>query len=249
MPKKYLPHILVIALMVLTSFALAYTVDVALMDEPGVRMVLPDRLGDWTGDVLKYCHNVECEERQFMGSELTAGLDACPSCGELLQNMSMEEYDALPKDTQFVKTLYTNSDGHELFVSIVLSGRERSSIHRPQRCLVGQGQTIGTSRTEGVALDEQRDLEVTVLETTRNYRTQAGPMTYHSFYAYWFVGQGRETPSHLWRMFWLAWDRVVHGVAHKWAYVAVSGARDEGSDAYLEEAGEFLALLHDEIVL
>ena len=114
---------------------------------------------------------------------------------------------------------------------------------------MGQGHSIDATRKDTIHLAEGSDLGITVMETTRGYRTAEGPALYLSFYAYWFVGQGRETPSHLWRMFWLAWDRVVHGVAHKWAYVAVSGPRGEASDRYLEDVRDFIALLHDEIVL
>ena len=51
------------------------------------------------------------------------------------------------------------------------------------------------------------------------------------------------------RMFWLAWDRVVHSVAHKWAYVAVSGRREEGSDQYRNLLLDFLPELHKAIVI
>ena len=63
MTRKYLPHFIIIFLMVITAFALAYTVDITLVDEPGVRMVLPTQLGDWTGNMLKYCHNPECKHQ------------------------------------------------------------------------------------------------------------------------------------------------------------------------------------------
>ena len=53
----------------------------------------------------------------------------------------------------------------------------------------------------------------------------------YAYYAYWFVGQDRETPYHMGRMFWLAWDRVMRSKANRWAYIAVYGAREaEGTD-------------------
>ena len=40
-------------------------------------------------------------------------------------------------------------------------------------------------------------------------------------FGYWFIGGLRETPYHLMRLFWMSWDRLVHGRADRWAYVSV----------------------------
>ncbi len=239
----------VLALMGLTAAALAFTVDVALSDEPGVTTVLPVQLGEWTGHELRFCHNEACEQREHELGELTLDPTRCPACGSPLFTMSKAEYDVLPKDTVFVKSRYVNASGDMVFVSIVLSGRERNSIHRPQRCLVGQGHEIRRSRTLDVPLPAGGATKAMVLDCAKSVRLQEGPLEYKSYYAYWFVGNGRETPYHLSRMFWLAWDRVVHSVAHKWAYVSVSGRRDTEGDEYLDRIRDFTGQLHDHIVL
>ncbi len=231
----------------LASLALAYTVDVKLVDEPGVRMALPDRIDAWTGIPLRYCHADGCR-REVRLEGVLAGAERCPECGEALRTMSREEYDVLPKDTEFVKSLYTDPQGRRLHVAIVLSGQDRSSIHRPQRCLVGQGHQIRSQRRLAVPLSED-SVDVMVLRNAATVRTSEGPEEYRTFYAYWFVGQGRETPSHGARMFWLAWDRILHSVAHKWAYIAVSGQRLDDVEAENELIREFVAQLHGEIVL
>ena len=235
--------------MVLTALALSFTVDVALNDQPGVRVDLPAQMDSWIGDELRYSHDPE-DPKQYQVSELEHP-DIDPETGEKLYTMSLPEYDALPHDTQFIKSIYTNDVDERIFVSIVLSGKERNSIHRPQRCLVGQGNELVGSKRIKIPLEGRSPLKVDVIKTMRQYTNAEGEAQfYYGYYAYWFVGQGRETPSHYERMFWLAWDRVIHSVAHKWAYIAVSGTRlDEESTEYEQEIIEFVEKLYPHLLL
>jgi hypothetical protein len=248
--RSFIPHLILVGLMAITALALAFTVDVSLSDQAGVVMQLPKSLDEWVGDELRYSHNKE-NPRQYQVSELEIP-DVDPETGETLYTMSYAEYDALPHDTLFVKSIYTNSVDGRVFVSIVLSGKERNSIHRPQRCLVGQGNSIaGTERFE-IPLEGRDPLKVDILKTTRQYRNEKGEDAfYYGYYAYWFVGQNRETPSHYERMFWLAWDRVVHSVAHKWAYIAVSGERsnEKSDESHKEEITEFIQKLYPHLLV
>lgn len=238
------PFLIVVTLMMLATLALAFSVDVKLIDKPGVVMHLPERLKGWVGNELRFCHNEKCystsaAQGQYYVRDLELP-DICPDCGEPLATMSWAEYDALPKDTEFVKSAYTNDAGERIFTSIVLSGQERNSIHRPQRCLVGQGNTIMNEHVIEVPMEGRNPLKVAVIEAERPYNTADGPQTYYSYYAYWFVGQDRETPSHYARMFWLGWDRVVRSVSHRWAYIAVSGAREPEGREYEKKIAAFV---------
>lgn len=246
------PFLTVVILMVLASLALAYTVDVALNDTPGVVMELPDSLKEWVGNELRYCHNEECYSETDQGGQYYLRNlelpDICPDCGENLYTMSWAEYGVLPKDTEFVKSAYTNDAGGRVFTSIVLSGRERSSIHRPQRCLKGQGNAIMNEHSFEVEIAGRKPLKVAIIETEREYMTEEGLQVYYGYYAYWFVGKDRETASHYARMFWLGWDRVVRSVAHRWAYVAVSGKREAEGREYEKEIADFVRLVYPTIL-
>ena len=238
------PFVSIIILMTLSIFALAFTVGVDLNFTPGVAMTLPAEVEGWDGNELRFCHNPEdCardyREASFYVSELEIP-DICPDCGSGLFNMSRAEKEQLPEDTEFVKSAYTNAAGTRLFTSIVLSGTARDSIHRPQRCLKGQGNTLDGEYTLKVELEGRDPLSVRIIKTSRTFRTAEGPKPYYSFYAYWFVGQDRETPYHLGRMFWLAWDRVVRSTANRWAYIAVSGERDPENSDYEADLIDFI---------
>ncbi len=239
---KYRQFIIVVVLLVLTVLALQFTVNVEMVDQPGIRMVLPPQLGAWRGAELRFCHNAACL-KDFTLSQLVAP-DKCPACGAELHTMSLVEYESLPKDTGFIKGKYTNAVSEEVFVSIVLSGRERESIHRPERCLVGQGNSIAGSHVVKVPLAGQAALGVMVLETTRPLDVRSGKRVLNGYYAYWFSGQGRMTPYHWERMFWLAWDRIVHSVAHRWAYIAIAGRRDAESKKYEAQIVSFSGALY-----
>jgi len=246
------PFLTVAALMVLASLALAFTVDVKMNDQPGVMMELPGSLEGWIGNELRFCHNEECYSKtaaqgQYYVRDLELP-DICPDCGENLYAMSWAEYGVLPKDTEFVKSAYTNEAGDRVFTSIVLSGRERNSIHRPQRCLKGQGNTIVNEHFFKVPMEGRKSLKVAVIETERFYNTEEGRMTHYGYYAYWFVGQDRETSSHYARMFWLGWDRVVRSVSHRWAYIAVSGKREAEGREYEAEIAEFVRSVYPSIL-
>ncbi len=242
------PFLSITVLMTISVIALAYTVDVKLDFIPGVKMDLPKQAGDWEGNELQYCHNPEaCDKnyanKGFLASELEIP-DICPDCGEPLYPMSRAEYEQLPKDTEFVKSTYTNAAGTRVFASVVLSGTTRDSIHRPQRCLKGQGNLLDGEFTLEVPLEGRDPLKVRVIKNHRTFQTAEGPITRHSYYAYWFVGQDRETPYHLGRMFWLAWDRVIRSTANRWAYIAVSGEREEEGTEYEETIKDFVQSIY-----
>jgi len=238
------PFLSIVVVMTLAVFALAFTVDVKLDFVPGVKMQLPGHVGDWVGNELRFCHNKEVCDKNYAHkgvyvSELEIP-DICPDCGEKLFNMSSAEYEVLPKDTEFLKSAYTNDAGGRVFASVVLSGTARDSIHRPQRCLKGQGNLLDGEYSLEVPLKGREPLKVRVIKNHRIYQTAEGAVPYYGYYAYWFVGQDRETPYHLGRMFWLAWDRVVRSTANRWAYIAVSGQRDEEGAEYEADLIDFI---------
>lgn len=241
------PHLMVLGLLVLTSLALAFTVDVGASDEAGIKVFLPDRVGEWTGDELRFCQTPTCQASIFFSEVKEAGV--CPKCNGPLATMTKVEKDLLPSDTEVLKKEYRNARGQRIYASIVMSGRERASIHRPQVCLVGQGNEIEQSSVLHVPMEGRDDLGVMVLDMLRRWRTPDGRQNeYKTYYAYWFVGKGRETPYHSMRMFWMAADRVLYNRSHRWAYISVSGDRDAEA-SYRGEVTAFIRELYPEMAM
>jgi hypothetical protein len=123
----------------------------------------------------------------------------------------------LPKDTEFAKKRYNGFDLPEITTEIVLSGAQRQSIHRPQVCLVGQGWTIQKEETIPITLADGRVQKVRKLTLVRTQDS----VQIVGYFIYWFIGKDKTTDDHLERIFLTSWDRIVHRVNHRWAYVIV----------------------------
>ncbi len=231
-------YIILISLFGVTALLLGFTVDIRISDEAGVRTFLPDELGDdWRGYDVVFCHNKQCG-RSWLKRELPTNEEGdyvCPrdyqdnECGGKLHPMAYGEWDNLPKDTTIFKKQYFNANVSNLtaFCSVVLSGQDRSSIHRPQVCLVGQGNEIVKQEPIDVNIAGGKPLGVMVLNLIK---TAPNGAKFHTYYAYWFVGKDRETPHHVQRMVWMGLDRIFRNVSHRWAYIAVSGNRPDPED-------------------
>jgi len=176
----------------------AMTSDVAKTSEPGVKLY-PDGtpfLAEQVGD--------------WTGGEKTG--------------LTEDEARLLPKDTEGSRRLFKSKDGNILFCSIVLAGRDVTSIHRPELCLPGQGWKIQNEFTQPlpVASAPGGTLNVMRMNATRSYPLPDGrTVQARSIFVYWFVGKDRVTPYHWQRIFWTAKDRVLHNTNHRWAYILI----------------------------
>ena len=157
--------------------------------------------------------------------------------------VSAVEREILPPDTGFSRRNYAfvADRRRDVFLSVVLSGRDRTSIHRPELCLVGQGWTItGAARhTFGYPGRPDAAFAATLLRVQREVALPVVPgragakETVPQLVAYWFVGGDGVVPSHVQRMARDAWNRVAHGRADRWAYVLVQTDARDGEAAAL----------------
>jgi EpsI family protein len=139
------------------------------------------------------------------------------------QQASEAEKLILPGDTEIVRKLYTNPSGDQVTCSIVLSGGEKRSIHRPEICLPAQGWVIGSGGAVPVPLKSGKTLQVMDLSLSRPYEVRPGTfIPLRSQFMYWFIGKDITTPYHMVRILRTSWDRVFHKVNHRWAYVLVT---------------------------
>lgn len=160
--------------------------------------------------------------------------------GRSIEPTSVER-SILPPDTGYSRKLYMSTEGpnHQVLLSIVLSGRDRTSIHRPELCLVGQGWTIDGSFVRAFRYPgrDGAAFEATVLRVHRQEDSN-GPVP--ELVVYWFAGRDTIVATQSQRMLLDAWNRVVHGRADRWAYVLLqTGARD-GEDAALKRIQRIL---------
>jgi exosortase len=150
----------------------------------------------------------------------------------------------LPPDTGFSRKLYVNLEEPktQVLLSIVLSGRDRSSIHRPELCLVGQGWTIDstTLRRFSYPGSGHGGFLATVLRVHRRVAGPKGGQSVPEVVVYWFVGEDRVFATQAGRMLNDAWSRVTRGRAPRWAYVFLKTGAQDGAERGLEQIQSIL---------
>jgi exosortase len=154
--------------------------------------------------------------------------------------VSAVEREILPADTGFSRRNYVflGDRKRDVFLSVVLSGRDRTSIHRPELCLVGQGWTIDAASQHAFRFPAGRDaaaaeFPATVLRVRREAATSRGKVIVPQLVSYWFVGGDTVVSSHWQRFATDAWNRVMRGRIDRWAYVLMQTDASDGEAAAL----------------
>jgi exosortase/archaeosortase family protein len=152
------------------------------------------------------------------------------------------ERQILPPDTGFSRKTYVSLEdpSKQVFLSIVLSGRDRTSIHRPEICLVGQGWTIRESFPHEFLYGKSGRIPARVLRVEKDVSTPAGRVRIRQIVAYYFVGGDVVVADHWDRMARDVWNRVVHGRADRWAYILLQTGASDGAEAALGRIQEIL---------
>jgi hypothetical protein len=130
--------------------------------------------------------------------------------------------DTLPADTTHGQRLYQAPDGYEIQLNAVLMGTDRTSIHKPQICLTGQGWKIERSEVFLLPVEQPHAYRLPVMRliTSRTVKLNDGQeVTLRGFFVYWFVAENRLTARHGERMWWMAEELLRTGVLQRWAYV------------------------------
>ena len=131
----------------------------------------------------------------------------------------------LPQDTSFGQRVYRALDGFETAINVVLMGRDRTSLHKTEFCLQGQGWVIDRNATKEATVRMDRpfayDLPVTKFIATKEVSVNGQTVTIRSVYVLWFVADNDEyTARHWQRMWWMAENLLRTGVLQRWAYVS-----------------------------
>jgi hypothetical protein len=170
--------------------------------------------------------------------------------------VAREELATLPKDTEFARRLYTgvaSNQPNHLLVSIVLMGTDRTSIHKPQFCLTGQGWQIEKSERVTIAIARPHKYALPVMKLTANKQIQTPDgqaLRLRGLYVYWFVADKSITAEHWQRMWWMARHLLRTGVLQRWAYVSCFTTCLPGQEeAAFERMEQFIAAAAPEFQL
>jgi hypothetical protein len=166
------------------------------------------------------------------------------------------EKNTLPKDTSFAVRLYSrvqNSVTNHIQLRIVLMGTDRTSIHKPQFCLVGQGWNIKQSELKQIPMQRPHAYSLPVMkltssQTVRLENGQKAALT--GLYVYWFVADEKLTATHWQRMWWMAKNLMTTGVLQRWAYISCFAVCRPGTEeALYDELCRFITAAAPEFQL
>lgn len=133
-----------------------------------------------------------------------------------------QELGALPADTSFGKRIYRSPDGFEALFTVVLMGADRTSLHKPQFCLEGQGCHIDSAGTLATTIHIDRPVpyDLPIVRLVTNVE-KADPAHCRAVYVYYYVADGELSAGvdGYQRMWWMTRDLAFKGVLQRWAYV------------------------------
>jgi hypothetical protein len=139
----------------------------------------------------------------------------------------------LPPDTTYGQRRYKAADGFEIAFSGILMGADRTSIHKPEYCLVGTGWGIEKTESDTVLIKKPHPYQLPIkkMTVTREVKMASG----HTFrmrgcYVFWFVADQQLTADHNQRMWWLARDLMRSGVLQRWAYMSCLAVSPPGQE-------------------
>ena len=146
-----------------------------------------------------------------------------PGFESKLANITRLELNYLPPDTTYARRFYSiPKEGFAVQASAVLMGTDRTSIHRPEYCLTGQGWSITRQQATSIQIEGNQPFRLPVQRYDMSYQGELnGQMAVRSgIYVFWFVAEGQVTESHVKRQWWLIRDLLLHRTLQRWAYIS-----------------------------
>jgi len=229
---------------------------------------LPHQLPGYTSDRPWFCHDEQCYASTDELTLTSKGLQdgdgfKCPTCAKPMQKISIGEKRDLPHDTTILKRTYRSAGSGECYTtSVVISGKSRGSIHRPELCLPAQGFVMLGVGTSPLHVPGGKPRQARVIHAQHSsalyaqgrkreealnihiIQDRASSSSAQKFsFAYWFISRERENTSHAERTLIDIWDRSVHNRINRWAMVTISASSPldtkESMGAFEAFLGEF----------
>lgn len=228
------------ALVVITGIVIRISPAPHFDDTWAESLALPAQLPPFAASLPLFCTNMLC--LATFSSENAAQGAPCAECGERLATRTLGELRVLPNDTRMWKMRYTRDDQESYFTSLVVSGVEKDSIHRPEICLIAQGYAITHERVVNFELPTGLTVAVKILDLKKG-----GTTAHPSTYAYWFFQDRRQTPYHARRVWASTMDGILRNSWTPWAYIAVHTHGTQNPTLREARLMDFLQKLYREI--
>ena len=129
----------------------------------------------------------------------------------------------LPPDTSYVERCYYGTGFFPIYATVILMGADRTSIHKPDYCLPGQGWIIKEKSVVNIPVAGPQGYQLPVAKWVigNSFQTPDGQkQPVSGLYVFWLVADGEETPDNYQRMWWMGRDLLRTGVLQRWAYIS-----------------------------
>jgi hypothetical protein len=133
------------------------------------------------------------------------------------------ELTSLPVDTTYGRRRYLIDKDFAPVISVVLMGTERSSIHQPEFCLVGQGWTLDQKEDVSLHIERPHPYNIPAIKFTASMETlgpHQTPTLVRGFYVYWFVTDDKITSEHASRLWSIAQSMMEKKELERWEYIS-----------------------------
>ena len=134
----------------------------------------------------------------------------------------------LPKDTSFVERCYTSPDDSPgIYATVILMGADRTSIHRPEYCLAGQGFSCDEKKVVEIPVGGSKPYQLPVAKwkVSRLVQQPDGQnVKISGIYVFWFVADNEQTTGNVQFQCYLVRDLLLKGVLQRWAYISYFSA-------------------------
>lgn len=184
-----------------------------------------------------YCHNDQCG-RVVEAASYESAPKECPHCKSPTGRISLGEKNILPEDTIFLKANYYDAVGDAWRITVVVNGKSRQSIHRPEICIPAQGMSIENGHVENFILKDGEKLSVHCMDV----RSRTSTSAMRQGHGYFFVCRDSRAATHLKRILISVRDRAFKRRITRWAMVTISSEESFTSSQERKESTiEFLS--------
>jgi hypothetical protein len=139
----------------------------------------------------------------------------------------------LPHDTTYGFKFYSADDGFRAGAKVVLMGGDRTSIHKPEFCLPGNGWQIVKQDTDEIKIAGPHPYNLPVMKWTVEQQgrdANGRPSTVGGIYVFWFVNDREITREHSGRMLSIAKSMLTKGELERWAYISYLAMYSPGQE-------------------
>ena len=131
----------------------------------------------------------------------------------------------LPPDTSYGQRKYSATNGFMAVANVVLMGADRTSIHKAQYCLQGQGWQLDPAGPPiKIAMERPYPYELPVIKLigTKEFIHEGQKFRARCIYVYWFVAQDTISadPSGFKRAWLMSRELLRTGILQRWAYIS-----------------------------